>query len=106
MFDRIIVTIHFQTAKCKKVSKVQSSIFKYLYSNHSYIAPLLEADASAFATSGHSFNDLYYQLLWTKTGVFTNHLLEESSKTLATLIYSAWCEAGKPKIPATLVKTQ
>lgn len=106
MIDRNIDNIHFQTSRCKKVTKVQSYIFNYLYSNHSYIAPLLEADILARRLAGNQYNDLYYQSLWNKTGLFTSRLLEESSKTLATLIYSAWCDAGKPKIPESLMKSE
>jgi hypothetical protein len=62
---------------------------------------LLQADARAFVQAGQQYNDTYYESLWDKTNLFTGKLLEESSKTLARLIYTAWLEAGKPKIPET-----
>jgi hypothetical protein len=62
---------------------------------------LLQADAQAFVQAGQQYNEAYYASLWDKTSLFTGKLLEESSKTLARLIYTAWLEAGKPKIPGS-----
>lgn len=104
MIDRYIDSIHFKTSRIHKVFQVQSFIFNYLYANHSYIGLLLQADSRACEQAGNQYNDIYYQSLWGKTSLFTVKLLEESSKTLAELIYTAWLEAGKPKIPESLGK--
>jgi len=98
MIDKHIDGIKFNTSTCGKIKGVQSYIFNYLYSNHSYIKLLLKADSLAFETAGKQYNDAYYNQLWEQTNSFTVKLLEASSKTTATLIYTAWIEAGKPKI--------
>ena len=102
MIDRHIENIQFKTSTCSKVENVQSYVFNYLYSNHSYVSSLLLADSQAYELAGRQYNENYYESLWAKSNLFTIKLLEESSKTLAGLIYSAWVEAGKPKIPANL----
>lgn len=102
MIDRHIDDILFKSSISSKVDNVQSAIFKYLYANHSYVGLLLKADSRANTEAGNQSNDHYYESLWTESGSFTIQLLEESSKTLAGLIYTAWLEAGKPKIPVGL----
>ena len=102
MIDKYIDPISFKTSRIRKVKNIQSTIFGYLYSNYNYIPFLLQADSKAYAQSGKQYNENYYQSLWQETSVFTIHLLQESSKTLASLIYTAWIEAGKPKIPSNL----
>ena len=104
MIDRHIDDIQFKSSVSLNVANIQSYIFKYLYANHSYVRILLQADNQAYELAGEQYNDIYYESLWAKSNLFTIKLLEESSKTLAGLIYSAWLEAGKPKIPASLGK--
>jgi len=104
MIDRHIDAIKFSTSPCHKISKVQSYIFNYLYANHSYVQLLLQADKTASIMAGEQYNEVYFESLWNNSNSFTTKLLEESSKTTAALIYTAWLEAGKPKIPASLGK--
>jgi len=104
MIDRHIEDIQFKTSACYKVENVQSYVFNYLYTNYSYVKTLLQADNRAYKLAGNQYNDIYYESLWAKSNLFTNRLLEESSKTLAALIYTAWLESGKPKIPSSLWK--
>ncbi len=99
MINQYIDSIRFKHAQIHRVKKIKNYIFNYLYANYSYVAILLQADSTAFEMAGKQYNDVYYQKLWAKTNVFTNKLLEESSKTLSRFIYTAWLEAGKPKMP-------
>jgi hypothetical protein len=104
MIDRNIDKIQFKSFSCRKIKGVKSTIFSYLYGNHSYVSSLLQADSQAYELAGKQYNEIYYESLWAKSNLFTIQLLEESSKTLAGLIYTAWLEAGKPKIPIRLGK--
>ena len=56
-------------------------------------------DSKAYEHAGKQYDETYYESLWKETGLFTTQLLQESSRTLASFIYSAWLEAGKPEIP-------
>lgn len=99
MIDKYIHTISFKASGINKVADVKSIIFRNLYNNHSYVSMLLQADRKAFEQAGKQYNETYYESLWKETGLFTTWLLQESSRTLANFIYSAWLEAGKPEIP-------
>lgn len=104
MIDRYIDGVQLKVSGIHKIYKVQPFIFDYLYTNNSYIGLLLQADKQAYEQAGRRYNDTYYESLWGKTSLFTIKLLTESSKTLAELIYTAWLEAGKPKIPESMGK--
>jgi len=104
MIDRYIDGVQLKISGIHKVIHVQPYIFNYLYANHSYISLLLQADNQAYEQAGRQYNDIYYESLWGKTNLFTVKLLRESAKTLAELIYTAWTEAGKPKIPESVGK--
>jgi len=99
MIDGHIDEIKFNGFTCSKIKNVQSYIFNYLYSNYSNVRLLLQADNQAYEKAGTQYNETYYKSLWENSNYFTVRLLEGSSKTLAGLIYTAWLEAGKPKIP-------
>jgi hypothetical protein len=49
--------------------------------------------------SGGQYDESYYRFFWEKTKLLTIKQLRKATKTLATLIYTAWIEAGKPEIP-------
>ncbi len=99
MIDRFIDEVQINPSPIRKIDQVQPYIFGYLYANHTKIAELLLADKEAFELAGHHHNDLYYNTFWRKTRALTIAQLQQSSKTLASLIYTAWIEAGKPPIP-------
>jgi hypothetical protein len=78
------------------VSDVRTYIFNYLYTNYKYVDSVLLADTYATSTAGNIGSDAYYQALWAKSGPFTIDLMRRGSCALASLIYSAWVEAGSP----------
>ena len=104
MIDAHINEIQFNVSTCRKVKNVQAYVFNYLYANYSYVDMLLQADSRAYNLAVKQYNEIYYKSLWENSNSFTIKLLEESSKTMASLIYTAWLEAGKPKIPTNLGK--
>jgi hypothetical protein len=99
MIDRYIDGIELKKGHAKRINQVKPAVFNYLYHNYEYMASLLEADKQAYAQADHQYNDTYYASLWKDTGKFTTRLISEASQNLASLIYSAWIEAGKPQIP-------
>lgn len=102
MIDKYIDQISINSSVIHKVTDVRTYVFGYLYNNHPYNNLLLQADKQALELSGGEYNDVYYENLWNDTRQFTATLLQKSSETLASLIYSAWLEAGKPAIPEAL----
>lgn len=102
MIDKYIDQISINSSATYKIDDIRKHIFGYLYNNHSYNKLLLQADKQALELSGGEYNDVYYENLWKSTSQFTATLLQKSSETMASLIYSAWLEAGKPAIPEAL----
>lgn len=99
MIDRYFNEIHLHPGPIQKIDHVQQYIFDYLYANNGKVNLLLNADNAAFTIAGGKYNDIYYQAFWEKTRSMTIHQLEESTRVLASLIYTAWIDAGKPEIP-------
>ena len=99
MIDQHIEGIRLKVSRIRKIKEVPTFIFKYLYSNNSYVGLLLQADSRAYEQSSNKYDEVYYNSLWLKADLLTTRLLEESAKTLASLIYTAWLEAGRPEIP-------
>jgi hypothetical protein len=78
------------------ISNVTSYIFTYLYHNYKYIDSVLLADQHAQSLAGNTNSTEYYQELWNRSGAFTTGLFKHASYSLASLIYTAWVEAGSP----------
>jgi hypothetical protein len=99
MVDPYIDEISLKDTPDKKIDQVLAYVFDYLYVNNSKIEPILQADKDALRMSGGQYNETYYRFFWEKTKLLTVKQLRKATKTLATLIYTAWIEAGKPEIP-------
>lgn len=99
MIDRYIDPVKLKKGHAKRVHDVQATVFDYLYKNYAYTTPLLQADREAYLQARLQYDDVFYACLWKDTHVFTTRLLSQASQTLASFIYSAWIEAGKPELP-------
>lgn len=89
-----------------KVKNVQRYVFDYMYKNYQFKDSLLNADKYAYEMANHEYNDLYYKTLWLKTKVFTDKMINDSSKSMSELIRMAWIEAGRPKMPKEISMPQ
>jgi hypothetical protein len=78
------------------ISDVRGYIFTYLYHNYTYIDSILQADNYAVSVAGNTSSTAYYQAFWDRAGNFTTGLFKHASYALASLIYTAWVEAGNP----------
>ncbi len=88
------------------IQNVSSYIFSYLYHNYKYVDSVLLADTYAKQTAGNVSSDVYYFTLWTKSGAFTNGLMQHGSHALASLIYTAWVEAGSPRMYPNAIREE
>jgi hypothetical protein len=80
------------------VGNVRDFVFSYLYEDYKYVDSVLTADAYATATAGGTGSDAYYQALWSKSASFTILMMRNASNALASLVYTAWVEAGSPRM--------
>ena len=73
-------------------------IFNYITSANSVAPVLFAADEFAFKASGSRGNDDYYRLLWFRTKYITEIQFKKAVESLASLIYTAWVNAGRPSL--------
>jgi len=78
------------------IDDVPGYIFTYLYHDYQYVDSVLLADDYAQSVAGNHNSSAYYQALWDRTGAFTTALFKHASWSLASLIYTAWVQAGHP----------
>lgn len=96
MISTYINEISFLPDSATYIANVPNFVFNYIYQTYPYKDSLLNADLIAKSSSGGSYNSAYYTYLWNLTKNFTLQLLKKSSTALASLIYTAWVDAGKP----------
>ena len=86
---------------CGDVEKVNAPlqfIFDYIADANSVQSVLLDADIIADKLAGSTDNDEYLRLMWFKTKYVTEIQFNTAVSSLASLIYTAWLNAGKPNL--------
>jgi hypothetical protein len=78
------------------VTDITEYVFNMVYTNYLYVDSVLNADIIARTVSGGSYNSTYYQKLWELTKSYTINFFRQTSHSLASLIYTAWLNAGQP----------
>jgi len=86
------ITIAADTAHY--IPNVLDFAFQVIYQSNSKFQMIDDADDSATAAAGNTSSNLYYQLMWTRLGAMTISQLQDASVSLASLVYSAWVDAG------------
>ena len=71
-------------------------IFNYISDSNSLSEVLFAADKFAASKAGSMESDEYLRLLWFKTKYITGIQFEEAYNSLASLVYTAWVDAGEP----------
>jgi len=65
-------------------------------------SPILAADNVAKAAAGGSTNSAtYYASLWNSTHTLTQARLDTASVMTASLVFTAWTDAGRPTVPGS-----
>ncbi len=88
------------------ITNVPDFVFKYIYQNYNYVDSVLNADKTASSQTGSTSSDAYLSEFWNLTGNFTIQLFKSASGKLASLIYTAWKNAGEPLPAASDVKSE
>jgi len=102
MINSFILQIVYTGENATEISDVNQFIFDYLYTNNSYCDSVLAADNYAKLQSGGSTSTTTYKnALWSKSKSFTIPLFQRASHALASLIYTAWIQAGSPSLTIT-----
>jgi hypothetical protein len=62
---------------------------------------ILQADNAAKAASGGVYNATYYAALWTATEALTRARINAATRLTASLVFTAWVNAGEPVVPGS-----
>jgi hypothetical protein len=92
------LTYTVDPSSVKYIADPLDFIFEYITAANSYSGLLFEADNFSFNECGSRDDLEYYRLLWFKTQYITVVQFKSASESLASLIYSAWVDAGKPSL--------
>lgn len=84
------------TSNVAEVNNPLKFIFNYISNTNSVCEVLFAADKLAAAESGSTVSEDYYRIMWFRTSYITEVQFEKAEEDLASLMYSAWKEAGKP----------
>ncbi len=95
MIGQYVDSLTFSNDSAFVINDLSDYVFNFIYNNYPYVDTLLAADKTA-KTGLSSYNTTYYKRLWNLTKEFTILMLKRSSDGLASLMYSAWIEAGSP----------
>ncbi len=80
------------------VSDPLSFVFYYITNSNLLSCIVFDADNLAFSETGLRETDDYYRILWFRTRYITVLQVNSAANDLASMIYSAWLDAGKPNL--------
>lgn len=101
MINANIAQIIYPGENATEISDVNQYIFNYLYASNSYCDSVLMADNYSKSLSADYNSSTYKNALWLKSKSFTIPLFKRASHALASLIYTAWLQAGSPPLLLT-----
>lgn len=104
MIGRYREELTIQHDSVQVIEDVSDYIFQYIYANYLFKDSLLAADLEATAIAGNTSSDTYYAALWSGTRNFTQSLLQHASRSLSSLIYTGWLEAGSPPLDPNAIE--
>jgi hypothetical protein len=78
------------------IENPQDFIFYYIINANLVSDLIFTADNTAYGQTGSRDNEDYYKILWFRTQYITKLMINNAANATASMIYSAWLEAGKP----------
>ncbi len=88
--------IVFNSDTAQYISNINDYVFSFIYEDYTYADSVLYADSISKALTGSTSSTAYYTSMWNTTGNLMVKLMKNASFRLASLIYTAWTDAGKP----------
>lgn len=98
MIGRYVGQIEFKKEDIDLIESVPNYIFNYIYESYEYKDTILLGDDFAKTVNSNTSSTAYNVALWEKTENCTQILFNGAAKSLTSLIYAAWHEAGSPNI--------
>lgn len=80
------------------ITDFKAFMFKTVIDSQQLVAPLLAADLKA-AEGRELYDDGYFAALMKGAGPIAERRMNEAATAVASAVYSAWIDAGKPALP-------
>ena len=97
MINLYLSSVTVSPDSVRYVTDPHAFIMECILRSHAFVDSILRADDAAKAASGWNGSGTppqqYYTVLWQRTQGFTAMLLQESTRSLASLWYTAWVDA-------------
>ena len=98
LFDRYRHRLRIAPAPAAQIANVRDFMFATLTDSFQHVDAILAADLEAVKGRTH-YDDGYFAHLFEKTGSIMEKRVSGAMSGLASLITSAWIEAGRPPLP-------
>jgi alkylated DNA nucleotide flippase Atl1 len=100
---RNLSTLKLAPVAIRPIANIRDFVFDTLIEGESLVAAVLEADRKA-AAGRELYDDGYFDAFLTGARPIVEKRVAEAASGVASVIVSAWMEAGKPKLPAQVVR--
>jgi hypothetical protein len=100
LFLRYQNTLVLKPGPLRRIQNERDYIFETLLESSQLVPAVLAADKEAIGNRD-VYDDQYFETLFAKTRPILERRLSESITGVASMIASAWEQAGKPALPAT-----
>jgi hypothetical protein len=98
LFDLYRDRLKIAPAPAAQVANVRDYMFTTLTDSFTFVEPILAADLQAIV--GRTDYDAgYFAAMWDKTGPIMEKRMSGAISGVASLVTSAWIEAGRPALP-------
>jgi hypothetical protein len=87
-------------APAESLGSAREAAFACIGDSYAALAGLLLADENAVRSSS-GYDATYYALLWSATAAMTRARIDSAIVLTASLVYSAWIDAGRPVVPGS-----
>lgn len=98
LFDRYQDKLHIAPAPVTPIANAREFVFSTLTDSFQQVDPILAADREAIK-GRTEYDDGYFAALFEKTGPIMERRISGAITGVASVITSAWIEAGKPPLP-------
>jgi len=80
---------------------VIDTMFRVVGDSWADVATILQADNDALDRSSGQYDADYYNVMWSETGAMTRARIDSATVLTASLVYTAWVNAGEPAVPGS-----
>ncbi len=100
---RFVTTVYTMKNSAEKLTNIVEECFTAIKESWLISLKALESDLLAQDKSGNLINTTYYNEFWRLTGEDVQERIDTAARTLASLWYSAYVEAGSPSFAPNAV---